>query len=477
MALPLYTNPGMSKTKNPKDSIPLDPCNVFVKYLPSDLRDADLGELFGPFGLVLSSKIMLDPVSRQSLGFGFVRFSNASEAQQAIFSMDGHRLGAKRLLCKLANSARTKDGVPVLSEGKAPSDETPSVSEEPLSAPTSSPAHSSASSSESIPRIDSSGSSLSPRQTTSWHAKTPSTNLYIKNLVTTDSEDFLKAMFGPFGEIETVKIMTYKGTGVRRGVGFVRFKSLESAARAIEMMNGVKHHDSRLVVQYADDEAQKSKKRALASANTQPGNAEAGNPAPYVMLSRHASLESRSEFNTRRNNQLNASAPLPHFAPMWQSGHPYHQPHTPYAWAPAIYAPSSAVYDPQTAQWVLVYGGSRSSDPSFAPSAAASTTPKSAQSSPQTTTNPLAAGSSPTNSNLTPAPPFVTSLHHPYGYPIATPMYYPIDPAMVPPEVLSSLSLANLQIDDPPPPSISSSRVLAIPVASNKSSTPDPGTQ
>lgn len=90
MALPLYTNPGMSKTKNPKDSIPLDPCNVFVKYLPSDLRDADLGELFGPFGLVLSSKIMLDPVSRQSLGFGYVK-----EVRKVEFSVEEGRTLAR----------------------------------------------------------------------------------------------------------------------------------------------------------------------------------------------------------------------------------------------------------------------------------------------------------------------------------------------------------------------------------------------
>lgn len=50
----------------------LDPCNVFVKHLPSELRDADLAALFGPFGQVLSSKIMIDPSTKKSLGFGCV---------------------------------------------------------------------------------------------------------------------------------------------------------------------------------------------------------------------------------------------------------------------------------------------------------------------------------------------------------------------------------------------------------------------
>lgn len=54
------------------DQGPLDPCNVFVKYLPQELRDSDLSALFATFGEVISSKIMLDPASRKSLGFGYV---------------------------------------------------------------------------------------------------------------------------------------------------------------------------------------------------------------------------------------------------------------------------------------------------------------------------------------------------------------------------------------------------------------------
>lgn len=50
----------------------LDPCNVFVKYLPSALDDEELCKLFQPYGAILSSKIMVDPNSHKSLGFGYV---------------------------------------------------------------------------------------------------------------------------------------------------------------------------------------------------------------------------------------------------------------------------------------------------------------------------------------------------------------------------------------------------------------------
>jgi len=59
-------------THEDAESKQLDPCNVFVKHLPSELRDADLAALFGPFGHVLSSKIMIDPALKKSLGFGYV---------------------------------------------------------------------------------------------------------------------------------------------------------------------------------------------------------------------------------------------------------------------------------------------------------------------------------------------------------------------------------------------------------------------
>jgi hypothetical protein len=49
---------------------PLDDCNVFVKYLPSDLSDQDFYKLFSPFGEIISSKIMVDQSTGKSLGYG-----------------------------------------------------------------------------------------------------------------------------------------------------------------------------------------------------------------------------------------------------------------------------------------------------------------------------------------------------------------------------------------------------------------------
>jgi len=63
-------------------------------------------------------------------------------------------------------------------------------------------------------------------------------NLFVGNLSfqTTDSE--LQALFEQFGEITRVQIMTDRDTGRSRGFGFVEMTSDESAAKAIETLNG-----------------------------------------------------------------------------------------------------------------------------------------------------------------------------------------------------------------------------------------------
>ena len=50
----------------------IDPCNVFVKHLPGDMDDAGLVELFCTHGTVVSAKVMVDPQTNASLGFGSV---------------------------------------------------------------------------------------------------------------------------------------------------------------------------------------------------------------------------------------------------------------------------------------------------------------------------------------------------------------------------------------------------------------------
>lgn len=49
----------------------LDQTNVFVKYLPSELDDEGLRDLFSAFGEIVSSKVMVDHQTKTSLGYGY----------------------------------------------------------------------------------------------------------------------------------------------------------------------------------------------------------------------------------------------------------------------------------------------------------------------------------------------------------------------------------------------------------------------
>lgn len=69
-------------------------------------------------------------------------------------------------------------------------------------------------------------------------------NIYVGNLPYSIGEDDLQGIFGEYGEIESVKIITDKYSGRSKGFGFVVMDNDEEAKAAIENLNG-KTVDSR----------------------------------------------------------------------------------------------------------------------------------------------------------------------------------------------------------------------------------------
>lgn len=51
----------------------LDATNIFVKFLPHNIGDDYLHKLFAPYGSVVSAKVMVDPYSQESLGYGYAK--------------------------------------------------------------------------------------------------------------------------------------------------------------------------------------------------------------------------------------------------------------------------------------------------------------------------------------------------------------------------------------------------------------------
>nr|ABK22291.1 unknown [Picea sitchensis] len=67
-----------------------DENSVRVTNLSEDTREADLQELFKPFGHITRVYVAVDQRTGMSRGFGFVNFANREDAQRAINKLNGY---------------------------------------------------------------------------------------------------------------------------------------------------------------------------------------------------------------------------------------------------------------------------------------------------------------------------------------------------------------------------------------------------
>jgi cold-inducible RNA-binding protein len=63
-------------------------------------------------------------------------------------------------------------------------------------------------------------------------------NIFVGNLDFNTSEDELRQMFGAYGQVDRVSIMTDRDTGRSRGFGFVEMTNAEDGEKAIAALNG-----------------------------------------------------------------------------------------------------------------------------------------------------------------------------------------------------------------------------------------------
>lgn len=63
-------------------------------------------------------------------------------------------------------------------------------------------------------------------------------NLFVGNLSFQTTEDELRSVFEPYGEITRLQVMTDRDTGRPRGFAFVELSDDEEAAKAITELNG-----------------------------------------------------------------------------------------------------------------------------------------------------------------------------------------------------------------------------------------------
>lgn len=78
---------------------------LFVGNLPWSTTDEELRTMFAGVGAVDSASVITDKFSGRSRGFGFVEMPNDDEAQKAIDSLNGSKIGERQIV---VNEARPK---------------------------------------------------------------------------------------------------------------------------------------------------------------------------------------------------------------------------------------------------------------------------------------------------------------------------------------------------------------------------------
>ncbi|KAK4002948.1 hypothetical protein OUZ56_004740 [Daphnia magna] len=160
--------------------------NLIVNYLPQTMTQEEIRSLFASIGEVESCKLIRDKITGldfeindagQSLGYGFVNYHRAEDAEKAINTLNGLRLQNKTIKVSFARP-----------------------------------------SSENI----------------------KGANLYVSGIPKTMCQSELETLFAPFGRIITSRILcdSITAAGLSKGVGFIRFDTRGEAERAIEKLNG-----------------------------------------------------------------------------------------------------------------------------------------------------------------------------------------------------------------------------------------------
>jgi len=163
--------------------------HVFVGDLSPEVDNKALKDAFVPFGEVSDAKVIRDPTTLKSKGYGFVSFPKREEAERAIEQMNGQWLGRRTIRTNWA---------------------------------TRKPTGGSGSEAYSKPTLEEIMSMTSGENF----------SVYLGGIPQNCSEDDMRQGFRKFGSI--LDIRHFKP----QGYAFIKFDSKEAAARAIVEMNG-----------------------------------------------------------------------------------------------------------------------------------------------------------------------------------------------------------------------------------------------
>lgn len=71
---------------------------IYIGNLNYRLRTEELKNVFLPYGEVIGAKIVRDPETKRSKGFGFVEMASEEDGNKAIEALNGYELSGRKMI-------------------------------------------------------------------------------------------------------------------------------------------------------------------------------------------------------------------------------------------------------------------------------------------------------------------------------------------------------------------------------------------
>ena len=93
--------------------MPSDCTTLFVKNLPYEFKEDDLGDRFRKYGEIKSIRLAYNWQTKQSKGFAYVTFANHEDAKKALAQMDGREIKGRNIKVDFDVQQKPKQGYKV----------------------------------------------------------------------------------------------------------------------------------------------------------------------------------------------------------------------------------------------------------------------------------------------------------------------------------------------------------------------------
>ncbi|KAK7862679.1 hypothetical protein R5R35_000924 [Gryllus longicercus] len=228
--------------------------NLYVSGLPKNMTQQDLENLFSPYGRIITSRILCDNITvRQfvcgagdsipclSKGVGFIRFDQRIEAERAIQELNGTipKGSTEPITVKFANNpSNNNKAIPPLAAYLAPQARRFGG---PIHHPTGrfSTGKTMLAINKGLQRYSPLAGDLLANSMLPGNAMNGSGwCIFVYNLAPETEENVLWQLFGPFGAVQSVKVIRDLQTNKCKGFGFVTMTNYDEAVVAIQSLNG-----------------------------------------------------------------------------------------------------------------------------------------------------------------------------------------------------------------------------------------------